>query len=205
MTLPNPPGDQDVAPGQTISSEWGNAVWDHSVRVFDDAPDRDAQVPAPHEGAVTHLVVPRLTDLFASGAQRAVAVGNAHAFHVGTFAPPIIAGSGSQCVILMAGWAATPLIVVTLGSQFAWNLRLGAVTPTQVNLFCTNGDGELPADTRIPLNLYAFGEPAPNSWPSIAPAVAGDRVSLLPAPDYGADPPVPWDMYAPSYAGEVTL
>ena len=44
-----------VAPGQAISSAWGNTVFDQSVVRFASAADRDNQWPAPQDGAVCWL------------------------------------------------------------------------------------------------------------------------------------------------------
>ena len=52
LVLPNPAGHQVVAPGQTIGSEWGNAVWNQSMNRFASPADRDTQWPTPPNGAV---------------------------------------------------------------------------------------------------------------------------------------------------------
>lgn len=44
-----------VAPGQTVSSAWGNTTFDQTVVCFANAADRTAQWPAPHEGSVSWL------------------------------------------------------------------------------------------------------------------------------------------------------
>ncbi len=49
-------GRLSVAPGQTISSAWGNTLWDQSVQQFASAADRDTQFPAPKDGAVCYLL-----------------------------------------------------------------------------------------------------------------------------------------------------
>ena len=45
-----------VAPGQTITSAWGNTTHDQTVLVFANAADRDNQWTAPHEGALCYLL-----------------------------------------------------------------------------------------------------------------------------------------------------
>jgi len=52
--MTSPTGRKVVAPGQTITSEWGNAVWDQSVNVFTSPADRDSQWPSPHDGAMAY-------------------------------------------------------------------------------------------------------------------------------------------------------
>jgi hypothetical protein len=47
-----PPGRLLVAPGQSISSEWGNTTHDQSIICFASAADRDNQFPVPHRGAM---------------------------------------------------------------------------------------------------------------------------------------------------------
>ena len=51
-----PSGRLVVAPGQTVSSAWGNTVFDNSVICFASAADRDTQWPAPHAGAVCYTL-----------------------------------------------------------------------------------------------------------------------------------------------------
>ena len=40
-----------VAPGQPVASAWGNTTFDQTQNVFQSAADRDAQWPAPKDGA----------------------------------------------------------------------------------------------------------------------------------------------------------
>ena len=49
-------GRIQVAPGQTIASTWGNTAWDQTQNVFASAADRDAQWPAPLDGARCFLL-----------------------------------------------------------------------------------------------------------------------------------------------------
>lgn len=46
------PGRLVVAPGQVISSGWGNTVFDQSIIRFANAADRDNQWPSPGDGAM---------------------------------------------------------------------------------------------------------------------------------------------------------
>lgn len=48
-------GRKQVAPRQTIASQWGNEVWDQSVQTFASKADRDTQFPTPHLGACCAL------------------------------------------------------------------------------------------------------------------------------------------------------
>lgn len=48
-------GRKQVAPRQTIASQWGNWVWDQSVQSFASKADRDTQFPAPQRGACCTL------------------------------------------------------------------------------------------------------------------------------------------------------
>ena len=48
-------GRKQVGPGQTISSVWGNQVWDQSIQCFNSDADRLTQYPNPHPGAVWYL------------------------------------------------------------------------------------------------------------------------------------------------------
>ena len=56
FAIPNPAGHVVVAPGQTIGSDWGNAVWNQSVQRFASIADRDAQFTAPVDGAVCYTI-----------------------------------------------------------------------------------------------------------------------------------------------------
>lgn len=47
-------GRQTPAPGEIIASDWGGWVWDQSVQTFTSVGDRDAQFPAPQDGAITY-------------------------------------------------------------------------------------------------------------------------------------------------------
>jgi hypothetical protein len=49
------PGRLVVAPGQTISSDWGNITHDQTCLAFANAGDRDNQWPAPNDGALCYL------------------------------------------------------------------------------------------------------------------------------------------------------
>jgi hypothetical protein len=49
-----PVGHLVVAPGQTVASNWGNALWDQSVNAFASAADRDNQWPAPPAAAMAY-------------------------------------------------------------------------------------------------------------------------------------------------------
>lgn len=48
-------GRLQVAPGQTISSVWGNTLFDQSMECFANVADRSAQWTTPHEGALSWL------------------------------------------------------------------------------------------------------------------------------------------------------
>lgn len=48
-------GRKQVAPRQTIASQWGNEVWDQSVQTFATIADRNTQFPTPKRGAVCML------------------------------------------------------------------------------------------------------------------------------------------------------
>lgn len=61
-----------VAPGQTIGSGWGNSVWDQSVNAFATAQDRDAQWPAPQDGAVCYLKDTKVWQGYTAGAGWAI-------------------------------------------------------------------------------------------------------------------------------------
>lgn len=56
MTLPNPPGHQIIAPGQTIGSSWGNAVWGQSTERYASVADRDTQLISPQDGTVCYTL-----------------------------------------------------------------------------------------------------------------------------------------------------
>ena len=56
MTIPNPPGEQTVAPGEPVASDWGNTVWSQSVQRFDSTADRDAQLAAPDDGQLCYTI-----------------------------------------------------------------------------------------------------------------------------------------------------
>lgn len=44
-------GRKQVAPRQTIASQWGNWVWDQSIQTFATLNDRNTQFPSPPRGA----------------------------------------------------------------------------------------------------------------------------------------------------------
>jgi streptogramin lyase len=48
-------GRKTVAPRQTITSQWGNWVWDQSIQSFADKAARTTQFPAPQLGATCVL------------------------------------------------------------------------------------------------------------------------------------------------------
>jgi hypothetical protein len=56
-----------VAPGQTISSAWGNALWDQSVNQFENAADRANQWPAPQGGALSYRADGPILERYAAG------------------------------------------------------------------------------------------------------------------------------------------
>ena len=70
-----PYGRLSVAPGQTISSSWGNTTFDQTMEVFASASDRANQWPSPNEGAQSWLMDSHTPWIFRSGAWHGLPVG----------------------------------------------------------------------------------------------------------------------------------
>ena len=130
-------GRKTVAPGQVVSSDWGNTVWDQSVQVFASSADRATQYPNPHEGATSWLEDVKRLDVYAAGAW--VYVGpSANAFSwgvpiwgtpdnnrpvrtAGTNIVGVTSPAASMVLGCDSGRPWTALLAVTITPQFKYN------------------------------------------------------------------------------------
>jgi hypothetical protein len=87
-------GRIQVSPGQTIqSAQWGNIVFDQSVIPFLNAADRDAQWPAPKEGAVCYLLDVHRLYLYEPGGWQPVYRAKAQRYSVSRSASNVAVGA----------------------------------------------------------------------------------------------------------------
>lgn len=122
-----------VAPGQSISSAWGNTVFDQSVICFASAADRDAQWPAPHAGAVCYTLD-----------QRRVHVHDGTTWLVWytAYATERATASAQRTDIASRAWGNCLLAASTKGN---WTTAAGLITATRagtiwVGIFVTYND-----------------------------------------------------------------
>jgi hypothetical protein len=99
------PGRVQVSPGQVVSSLTDNQRWDQSIQRFDTTADRDAQFPAPHQGAMCFVADVARWYGYRNGAWQALSFGSAGAFGFGkgTTAQPIPNGVSTPVALQLDG------------------------------------------------------------------------------------------------------
>jgi len=147
-------GRKTVAPRQTITSQWGNWVWDQSIQTFSDRAARNTQFPAPHVGACCSLDSrPGLLFLWNGSAWFTRQEGEAQ---VTTNA------SGGFSLTYPMPFTAIPADIQLTGAGDAvWfvnvNVHRANLTPTQLWGVARQADGSAWVNTVIDIYWAAFG------------------------------------------------
>lgn len=121
-------GRETVAPGEIVASDWGNAVWDHTIQAFDSAAARDAQFPAPQVGAVVYLAdVGRYQARTAAGSWRWFSPTMQGATY--SFAADTSGGEVSQAITFTVGlFTVAPLVFASPTTGFVTTGALNITT-----------------------------------------------------------------------------
>lgn len=168
------PGYQQVSPGQTVQSTWGNTVWNQTLNRFASAADRDAQWPAPPNGAICYLADLGLVYVRRSGAWAPLGptyaypvptVGRRLAIQVGrtTITTDGAAGQANVTFPTLFGTGSTPTVVACPGNAnggFSMVIVNG-VSADPVRYFtviCRNNAGALMLNSALVINWTATGE-----------------------------------------------
>jgi hypothetical protein len=131
--------DAQGAPFPIRSQEWGNVLWDQSVNCFADPTDRNAQWPAPHEGALCYLESTARLYVFTSGTWRYVQV-EAQPRGIIASGPQVSAPAASSVVTTnnviggASSWLTTGTSVITIppgaGGLYQVQLVVRYMSPT---------------------------------------------------------------------------
>lgn len=157
-----------VAPGETIGSAWGNTVADQTVNQFLNQADALNQWPNPPDGALAYFQDIKLQMRYLTGAWHPAAGNTAQTIYGASVNATIVPASGSQIAFVLHGWQGpgVPACSVTPIIGFAWIWRIGAITPTSINIFVTQANGAaLPDNTPIPVSMVFAGDTIPGQLP----------------------------------------
>lgn len=114
-----PAGRLVVAPGQSISSAWGNTVYDQSVICFNNNADRDNQWTAPHAGSMCYTLDTRTLW------QHDGTVWNIHAVN---YATERVNNTGQAVSIGSRAWGNVAMPASAKGN---WTTATGLITATR--------------------------------------------------------------------------
>lgn len=163
-------GREQVAPGQTVASNWGNDVWDQSVQCFTNGADRDNQYPSPHPGSVAYMEDTQLLVIFVPGygwtpvAPQVYGTGLIPFCRINAYTVPVSTnenGDGNTvfpvpfpnalvtCQLTSAGAAGLGPVTLTLTQQFSDRRR--------ATFHVSGTDGRPVPDASVGVTLLAIG------------------------------------------------